>query len=101
MLPSLSLVSVKSRLVLPFWYRLTWIVPDKEPFNDVCVCVCVCVVLLHDKGGQCYAFVDRLMLCEALNKVCESLDDDDVMTAWLWWLLSCSVVYFIFNLNTV
>ena len=24
---SLSLASVKSRLVLPFWYRLTWIVP--------------------------------------------------------------------------
>ena len=26
---SLSLASVKSRLVLPFWYRLTWVVPDK------------------------------------------------------------------------
>jgi len=24
----LSLASVKSRLVLPFWYRLTWVVPD-------------------------------------------------------------------------
>ena len=21
--------SVKSRLVLPFWYRLTWVVPEK------------------------------------------------------------------------
>ena len=38
----LSLASVKSRLVLPFWYRLTWVVPDKGPLN-VCVCVCVCV----------------------------------------------------------
>jgi len=38
---SLSLASVKSRLVLPFWYRLTWVVPDKGPLN-VCVCVCVC-----------------------------------------------------------
>ena len=34
---SLSLASVKSRLVLPFWYRLTWIVPDRGPLNvDVC-----------------------------------------------------------------
>jgi len=23
----------KSRLVLPFWYRLTWVVPDKGPLN--------------------------------------------------------------------
>ena len=38
----LSLASVKSRLVLPFWYRLTWVVPEKGPLN-VCVCVCVCV----------------------------------------------------------
>ena len=36
---SLSLASVKSRLVLHFWYRLTWAVPDKGPLN-VCVCVC-------------------------------------------------------------
>ena len=33
---SLSLASVKSRLVLPFWYRLTWVVPDKGPLNGVC-----------------------------------------------------------------
>ena len=35
---SLSLASVKSRLVLLFWYRLTWIVPEKGPLK-VCVCV--------------------------------------------------------------
>ena len=35
---SLSLASVKSRLVLPFWYRLTWAVLDKGPLNR-CVCV--------------------------------------------------------------
>ena len=35
---SLSLASVKSRLVLPLWYWLTWVVPDKGPLN-VCVCV--------------------------------------------------------------
>ena len=27
---SQSLASVKSRLVLPFWYRLTWVVPEKD-----------------------------------------------------------------------
>ena len=37
---SLRLTSVKSRLVLPFWYRLTWVVPEKGPLNGrVCVCV--------------------------------------------------------------
>jgi len=30
---SLSLASVKSRLVLTFWYRLTWVVPEKGPLN--------------------------------------------------------------------
>ena len=37
---SLSLASVKSRLVLPFWYRLTWVVPEKGPLN-VCVYACI------------------------------------------------------------
>ena len=42
---SLSLASVKSRLLLPFWYRLTWVVPEKEPLNG---CVCVCVWFIFD-----------------------------------------------------
>ena len=36
---SLSLASVKSRLVLPLWYWLTWVVPDKGPLNG-CVLLC-------------------------------------------------------------
>ena len=41
---SLSLASVKSRFVLPFWYRLTRVVSDRGPLNRcVCVCMCVCV----------------------------------------------------------
>ena len=43
---SLSLASVKSRLVLPLWYRLTRVVPDKGSLNG-CVCVCVCVSLCY------------------------------------------------------
>jgi len=43
---SLSLASVKSRLVLPFWYR---VVPDNGPLNG---CVCVCV--LRMVSLECY-----------------------------------------------
>ena len=53
---SLSLASVKSRwlylwlpMVLPFWYRLTRVVPEKKPLNG-CVCVCVCVVCRQSYG---------------------------------------------------
>ena len=42
---SLSLASVKSRLVLPFWYRPTLVVLEKGPLNG-CVCVCVCWLIL-------------------------------------------------------
>jgi len=40
---SLSLASVKSRLVLPFWYQLTWVVPDKVLLMCMCVHMCDCV----------------------------------------------------------
>jgi len=40
---SLSLSSAMSRLVLPFWYRLIRVVPDRGPLNG---CVCVCVVCI-------------------------------------------------------
>jgi len=35
-----SLASVKSRLVLPFWYRLTRVKKSKEGPLNVCVCAC-------------------------------------------------------------
>ena len=50
---SLSLASVKSRLVLPFWYQLTWVVTEKGPLNG---CVCVCLLLIV------YWSVNRLVL---------------------------------------
>jgi len=34
----------KSRFVLPFSYRLTQVVPEKEPLTTVCVCVGVVYV---------------------------------------------------------
>ena len=36
---SLSLAPVKSRLVLPFWYRLTQVVLEKRPLNGCCCCI--------------------------------------------------------------
>ena len=54
---SLSLVSVKSRLVLPFWYRLTRVVPDKGPLNG---CVCVCALLYHTLPQRIRSFTGAL-----------------------------------------
>jgi len=45
---SLSLASVKYRLVLPFWYRLTWVVPEKGPWN---MCVCLAFLVLAHPGS--------------------------------------------------
>ena len=40
---SLSLASVKSRLVLPFWYRPTRVVQEKGPLNG-CMCVSFTII---------------------------------------------------------
>jgi len=48
---SLSLASGKSRLVLPFWYRLTRVVPDRGPLN-VCGCVCALTLLVGRQEGH-------------------------------------------------
>ena len=49
---SLSLASVKSSLVLPFLYRLTWVVPDRGPLNG-----CVCVAhTTHEMNCQFFVF---------------------------------------------
>ena len=37
--------AVKRSLLLLFWYRLTWVVPEKGPLNG---CVCVCVVIWNN-----------------------------------------------------
>jgi len=49
---SLSLASLKSRFVLPFWYWLTRVVPDKGPLNG---CVCVCCGI-HNTWGHVLLF---------------------------------------------
>jgi len=50
---SLSLALVKSRWVLPFWYRLTWVVLEKGLlYGCVCVVLAVIVISLLDNSLQ-------------------------------------------------
>ena len=58
---SLSLASVKSRLVFPFRYWLTWVVPDKGLLNGY---VCACVYIYTD-----IQTVHQVTLSHALTKV--------------------------------
>jgi len=44
-LPHSVSCSSKIQIDLPFWYRLTWVVPDNVPLNG-----CVCVCLLHNRS---------------------------------------------------
>jgi len=48
---SLSLASVKSRLILLFWYRLTRVVPDKGPLNG-CVYLPISVPYSEQYGCE-------------------------------------------------
>ena len=57
---SLSLASVKSRLVLPFWYRLTRVVSEKGPLNG---CVRVFVSLSH-----AYCHLPLIAVSNSLHK---------------------------------
>jgi len=64
---SLSLASVKSRLVLPFWHRLTRVVQDRRPLNG---CVCCFVLGLSAQspllcGKWCCAYWHWSVTCTA------------------------------------
>jgi len=89
---SLSLAPVKSRLVLPFWYRLTRVVPEKGPLNG-CVCVRVCVTLLsfsltirhcwlgYKKGIQPVTNLQQLLLEQLLEHVVPVYNNTETHTA--------------------
>ena len=68
---SLSLASLKSRLVLPFWYRPTRVVPDKGPLNR---CVCVCVRVYYLIVWSVVQFNNRYVMCVFFGscQVCSS-----------------------------
>ena len=79
---SLSLASVKSRLVLPFWYRLTRVVPEKRSVKWVCVCVSFnSVVNLHLKNMmRVFSFLVA-MLCVVRSTMIQlgmSLSEGDI-----------------------
>ena len=74
---SLSLASVKSRLVLPLWYWLTQVVLDKGPLN-VCVCVCVCIYTMSHVCAADTVAVRALVYCSTylmvMQRRCQPLD---------------------------
>ena len=57
---SLSLAPVKSRLVLPFWYRLTQIILEKRPLNGCCCrwTTCSCISSTHSRRIENTALQD-------------------------------------------
>ena len=76
---SLSLALVKSRLVLPFWYRLTQVVPDKGLLN---VYVCVLTVILLDPFNSLFSrttWVSRYQKDKTSLDLNEAARDDGVL----------------------
>jgi len=60
----------KFRLVLPFWYRLTWVVPDKGLLNG---CVCVYFVLCWLLANKLVHVLSLLVVrLNRLNKLWEN-----------------------------
>ena len=66
---SLSLASVKSRLVSPFCYRLTRVVPEKGPLNG-CVCVDVLIYWAECIAASLFNKLTHLLTCCAWPCVC-------------------------------
>ena len=77
---SLSLASVKSRLVLPFWYWLTWVVPDKGPLNR-CVCICMDIMCKRDVINIPHAH------CSLLGSDCKKQSGASAACNWYSYLL--------------
>jgi len=59
---SLSVASVKCRLILPFCYRLTWVVPDKGPLN-------VCSVVYEHKLIKISSFLRHVVVHQLMTRV--------------------------------
>ena len=76
---SLSLASVKSRLVSPFWYRFTWVVSDKGPLNG---CVCVCVCLPTYPFSSLFSYLSPPLLIFALSGLGKQLQNDLFCIEW-------------------
>ena len=81
--PYFMCASVKSRLVLHFWYRLTQAVPEKGPLNAR---VCVCVKIPADPGSPGKRAVRRVWVCVCVCYwPCRCR-----LATWAWWTLHTS-----------
>ena len=68
---SLSLAPVKSRLVLPFWYRLTQVVLEKKPLNGCCCCCCCCSVFFYCRiRNRPNVIVQELLFTDVFESAC-------------------------------
>jgi len=80
-----SLASFKSRLVLSFWYQLTWVVLEKRPLNGCsgsgsscgpggvvvrCVCVWTVTVEPNDFWPGMLVLLDLSVLCTNVWVMC-------------------------------
>ena len=77
-----SLASVKSRLVLPFWYQLTRVVPEKGPLNG-CVCMC-CNITVCDCQIKNFKTLYDISACEGGIKVKERFPSIAKQAAMVW-----------------
>ena len=83
---SLSLATVKSRLVLPFWYRLTRVFLDKGPLNG-CLCVCKQHQVPVLDAGYCYRCLSASVGYTGEQRNNNSTTETPYRT-WIWLRLS-------------
>ena len=62
-----SVASGKSRLVLPFWYQLIWVVLEKGPLNG-CVCTCHFFLTYLSPSLVIFPFENRPAPLDAVKK---------------------------------
>ena len=68
---SLSLASVKSRLVFPFWYRLTRVVLDKGLlFGSVCIST-ACIVCVAGFSARIEQYLSETTIRWVIKKFCD------------------------------
>ena len=91
---SLSLASIKTRLVLPFWYQLTWVVPDKGQLTVVGRSLVSCFLLTHGVWISDMIWYDMIWHDTARRmSTCDWLSVCSVWAIWTCdWLSVCVCV---------